>query len=153
MKAADLVQRLSKAIESAVRSHHFCVSGALTNIDPRFDVAGLGPVKLPLKPAMAKRLMAECVQAPYGKGTETLVNVKVRNAFELAPDPNCFAIASSYLVLWFWQFVVQDAQQVLRARACSGCLDEVAFSDEAPSERLRDGFLKLLLWHPVGSNI
>lgn len=85
MKTADLVARLSKGVESVVRSHHFCVSGAMTEIDPRIDVAGLGAVKLPLKQSTAKRLMAECVQAPYGKGTKTLVNTKVRNAFELAP--------------------------------------------------------------------
>src|SRR5580693_1346352 len=85
MKTADLVRRLSKGIDSAVRSHHFCISGVLAKIDPGIDVVGLGPVKLPLKPTAAKRLIAECVLAPYGKGTETLINTKVRNAFELAP--------------------------------------------------------------------
>jgi hypothetical protein len=85
MKIADLAQRLSKGIASAARSQHFYASGIMAKIDPRIDVVGLGPVKLPLKPTAAKRLMAECVQTPYGKGTETLVNTKVRNAFELTP--------------------------------------------------------------------
>jgi len=34
MKTADLVQRLSNGIESAVRSQHFCVTGTVAKIDP-----------------------------------------------------------------------------------------------------------------------
>jgi hypothetical protein len=131
MKSADLVQHLSKGIESAVRSHHFCVSGALAKIDPGIDVVGLGPVKLPLKPTAAKRLMAECVQAPYGKGTETLVNTRVRNAFELAPK--AFALANPH-----WE---QSIQQLLPS---------IAKSLGLPSHRLEARLYKLLLYGKGG---
>ena len=50
-------------------------------------VRQLPPNKL-LQTGAAKRLMAECVPAPYGKGTATLVNTRVPNAFEFAhPRP------------------------------------------------------------------
>lgn len=131
MKSADLVQRLSKGIESAVRSQHFCVSGVLAKIDPGIDVAGLGPVKLPLKPTAAKRLMAECVQAPYGKGAETLVNTKVRNAFELAPKR--FALTNPE-----WENAIQQL------------LPSIAKSLGLPSHRLEARLYKLLLYGKGG---
>jgi hypothetical protein len=131
MKTADLVQRLSKGIESAVRSHHFCVSGVLAKIDPGIDVVGLGPVKLPLKPTAAKRLMAECVQAPYGKGTETLVNTKVRNTLELAPKR--FALTNPH-----WEQAIQQL------------LPSIAKSLGLPSHRLEARLYKLLLYGKGG---
>ena len=131
MKSADLVQRLSKGIESAVRSHHFCVSGVLAKIDPGIDVVGLGPVKLPLKPTPAKRLMAECVQAPYGKGTETLVNTKVRHAFELAPK----------------RLTLTNPQW---EQAMEQLLPSIAKSLGLPNDRLKAQLYKLLLYGKGG---
>jgi hypothetical protein len=131
MKSAFLVHRLSKGIESAVRSHHFCVCGAVANIDPGIDVVGLGSVKLPLKPTAAKRLMAECMQAPYGKGTETLVNTKVRNAFELAP--RAFELTNP---LW---------EQAIRQ-----LLPSIEQSLGLPNNRLEARLYKLLLYGKGG---
>jgi hypothetical protein len=85
MKQQDLVQRLAKGIASATRSANFCVSGTLPNISPGLDVTGCGAVKLPLPRLTAKRLMSLGRQAPYGKGTKTLVNKKVRDSIELSP--------------------------------------------------------------------
>jgi predicted 2-oxoglutarate/Fe(II)-dependent dioxygenase YbiX len=61
----------------------FCTSGTLSPIDPGLEVVGVGPVRLPLKPAMAKSLIAAARIAPFGKGTETLVDTKVRKTFEI----------------------------------------------------------------------
>src|SRR6266568_1218941 len=83
MSASTTARRLSEAIGQATRSAKFCVAGCLPVVDPGIEVDGLGAIKLPLKPAMAKKLVAHCRVAPYGKGTETLVDKKVRNTFEL----------------------------------------------------------------------
>ena len=40
---------------------------------PGLEVTGLGPVALPLTENAAKELITRCHQAPYGKGTETVV--------------------------------------------------------------------------------
>jgi hypothetical protein len=85
MHRQALAQRLAEGIDAARRSTNFCVGGVLPKIDPDIEVAEVGPLKLPLRSAPAKRLMAACQPAPYGKGTQTLVNRKVRNSFELAP--------------------------------------------------------------------
>jgi hypothetical protein len=49
-------------------------------------VAGLGTIGLPLSAGQAKELTAVCEQAPYGKGTETLVDTSVRKVWRLTPD-------------------------------------------------------------------
>lgn len=77
---------LSDAVGHAARSAHFCTSGCLPAIDPEVEVQGLGPLKLPLKRAKAKALVELCQAAPFGKGTRTLVDKRVRKAFELSPQ-------------------------------------------------------------------
>ena len=52
---------------------------------PGLDVAGLGPVGLPLTPKAAKDLIKHCHQAPHGKGEQTLVDTKVRRVWRLEP--------------------------------------------------------------------
>jgi len=74
---------MTTAIEQACKSQMFCTSGTLSPIDPGLEVVGVGPVRLPLKPAMAKSLIAAARIAPFGKGTETLVDTKVRKTFEI----------------------------------------------------------------------
>ncbi len=52
---------------------------------PGLEVAGLGPVALPLTVNTAKELIGHGHQAPYGKGTKTVVDTKVRKVWELDP--------------------------------------------------------------------
>src|SRR5438128_2170043 len=104
MNALTTARRLSEAIAQATRSTKFCVAGCLPVIDPGIEVDGLGAIKLPLKRAMAKRLIAHCRVAPCGKGTETLVDPKVRNTFEL--DPKKFHLGQQ------WSSVIGRATQV-----------------------------------------
>ncbi|HTN04589.1 MAG TPA: 2OG-Fe(II) oxygenase, partial [Planctomycetaceae bacterium] len=70
------------------------MSGCLPVVDPGLEVEGLGPVAIPLKQGKAKPLIACCRVAPYGKGTRTLVDPKVRNTFEL--DPRKFRLSDEW---------------------------------------------------------
>ena len=45
-------------------------------------VEGIGKIKLPLMPKQAKELGAAGRVAPFGKGTETLTDTKVRKTIE-----------------------------------------------------------------------
>ncbi|MFC1759719.1 2OG-Fe(II) oxygenase [Planctomycetota bacterium] len=74
---------ISNAIEQASRTEKFCVGGTLSTDDVGLVVAGVGEVALPLNPKVAKQLASTGRVAPYGKGTKTLVNTKVRNSFEV----------------------------------------------------------------------
>lgn len=50
------------------------------------QVDGIGKLKLPLSHAGAESLKAVCEQAPFGRGTSTVVDTRVRNTWQLSPD-------------------------------------------------------------------
>lgn len=55
---------------------------------PRISVQDVGEIQLPLCEDQARQIIAKLHQAPYGKGSETLVDTSVRNTWEL--DPSTF---------------------------------------------------------------
>jgi hypothetical protein len=85
MSASTAARRLAEAVGQATKSSRSCVAGCLAVVNPGIEVDGLGAVALPLKRGVAKKLVAHCRIAPYGKGTETLLDTKVRKTFELGP--------------------------------------------------------------------
>jgi 2OG-Fe(II) oxygenase superfamily len=82
----DVKQELSRALDRIDRPGLFCVSGCVPAILPGLEVKNLGPVGLPLTATQAEELKKRCEQAPYGKGTETLVDTNVRRVWHLTPD-------------------------------------------------------------------
>lgn len=78
------VERLAATALSAVqRPGDFYASGTL-DMDPfLLDVTGVGPVALPLLSAQAEQLIAVAEQAPYGRGSETVVDTEVRRTWQL----------------------------------------------------------------------
>ncbi len=121
---------LSAAIAQATKSAKFCVSGSFPTVDPGLDVEGLGVVKLPLKPRLAKPLIARCHLAPYGKGTQTLVDREVRNTHELNPE----------------QFRLSEAWDAAIADVTRSVADELGL----PPDRLEAGLYKLLVYEKGG---
>jgi hypothetical protein len=85
---------LATAIGQATRSAKFVVSGELPVADPGLEVEGLGRVLVPLRRGAAKALIAACHVAPYGTGTETLIDERVRKTFEL--DPSKFRLGEEW---------------------------------------------------------
>lgn len=82
----DLKKSLSDAISASIRAANFCCGGTMPNVDPCIEVDNVGALKLPLKPKAVKSLLEQCQLAPFGKGTKTLVDTKVRKTFELSPE-------------------------------------------------------------------
>jgi hypothetical protein len=121
---------LATAIERATRSAKFAVSGRLPNVDPGLEVEGLGRVSLPLKRGIAKSLIAACQVAPYGKGTETRVDTRVRKTFEL--DPQKFYVSSP------WNSAIADATRT------------ITNSLGLPADRLEARLYKLLVYEMGG---
>jgi hypothetical protein len=124
------VEWLANAIGEATRSAKFCVAGSLPVVDPQIEVEGLGPIKLPLKPTMAKKLVACCQPAPYGKGTETLVDTRVRKTYEL--DPKNFSLSDA------WNSAIAEATRT------------VAEPLGLPADRLEARRYKLLVYEKGG---
>jgi 2OG-Fe(II) oxygenase superfamily len=52
----------------------------------QLDVSGVGPVRLPVRAPLAKKLIAVARPAMFGRGEETLSDTSVRDTWELTPD-------------------------------------------------------------------
>lgn len=127
---ATLVRELARAIGETSRSARFCVDGGMPGADPGLEIAELGPVALPLKRGMAAKLVARCRVAPYGKGTQTLVDTRVRRTFEL--DPEEFQLADA------WNSRIAEVTQT------------VAEELGLPADRLEARLYKLLVYEKGG---
>ena len=83
---ATLSDRLLAAIGKVDRPGTFCTGGDLPLVMPGLEVDALGAVRLPLGKTQARKLAGLGRQAPYGKGTETVVDTDVRRVWELDPE-------------------------------------------------------------------
>jgi disulfide oxidoreductase YuzD len=127
---SNTVEWLANAIGRATRSAKFCVAGGLPVVDPGIDVNGLGVIKFPLKTSAAKKLIACCQTAPYGKGTQTLVDTRVRKTFEL--DPKSFRLNDA------WNSAIADATRTAAEQL------------GLPADRLEARLYKLLVYEKSG---
>lgn len=72
----------------------FSTGGEATELPavPGLTIDGIGEVALPLSDnELLKRVLAQCRQAPYGRGMETLVDTTVRKTWQLEPSRFSFA--------------------------------------------------------------
>jgi len=91
-KALDTPARLLEILGTIDRPPTVCSFGDQPIPLPGLDVDGVGSIGLPLGKAQAQELIAQCRQAPYGQGTETLVDTDVRRVWEL--DATQFELAN-----------------------------------------------------------
>ncbi|KAL8712491.1 MAG: hypothetical protein Q9220_003339 [cf. Caloplaca sp. 1 TL-2023] len=65
----------------------FAVSGKIPgDISTGLVIHGIGPIAFPLLELQAKDIIRVCHRAPFGKGSETLIDESVRKTWELNPD-------------------------------------------------------------------
>ncbi len=88
--AAEAQTRVADAIEKLLRSidrpGDFCVHGRLLTAMPRLRVKGAGALSFPVPGTQIRALIAAAEPAPYGKGTETVVDKSVRNCWQIGPE-------------------------------------------------------------------
>ena len=77
---------LARILQTVRRPGDFHVTGRSEIFAPQIAVAGVGPISLPLLPAQAEQLAAVAEQAPYGRGTDTLIDTDVRRTWQIGPD-------------------------------------------------------------------
>jgi hypothetical protein len=82
---ASLTTELAEILQTVQRPGDFYTTGTLDIFAPRLDVAGVGPIALPLLPVQAQQLMAVAEPAPYGRGEATLVDTAVRRTWQIDP--------------------------------------------------------------------
>ena len=86
MTPLHLPPEILKILDEVDRPGEICAHGDRPLVMPGLLVNHLGEVSLPLGETQARKLIKLCQQAPYGKGTETVVDTDVRRVWELDPD-------------------------------------------------------------------
>ncbi|OIW24743.1 hypothetical protein CONLIGDRAFT_685690 [Coniochaeta ligniaria NRRL 30616] len=102
-----------QALDSITSSGTFAAAHKLGEIFPGLVVEDVGPVDLPLQEGQAQQMIAKARQAPFGKGSETIVDTSVRNTWEL--DPAQFQLTNHH-----WPTFVSELCQAISTEAGLG---------------------------------
>ena len=124
-------ERLEHLLRTVNRPGDYCVGGRLYTPMPRVVVDGAGELSFPIPDAQIRALIAAAERAPYGKGTETLVDTSVRDC---------------------WQIDATRVRVTGRAwpDSFATVMDLVAAGLGLPAERLGTELYKLLVYRPGG---
>lgn len=82
----DPIERLEKLLTPLGESADFVAWGTLPPLLPGLEVSGVGSIDMPVSDDDARRLIAVANQAPYGRGTETIVDTDVRRVWQIEPS-------------------------------------------------------------------
>ncbi len=124
-------ERLEHLLRSVDHPGDYCVGGRLYTPMPRVIVDGAGELSFPIPDAQIGALIAAAERAPYGKGTETLVDTAVRD---------CWQIDAARVRLAGHAWPDSFAKVMELAAAGLGL----------PAERLNAELYKLLIYRPGG---
>ena len=122
---------LEGLLRSIDRPGEYCSHGRLFVPVPRLEVAGAGLISFPVPEAQAQALIAAAERAPYGRGTETVLDRSVRD---------CWQVDAANVDVGGGAWSDTLAQIVGRAAEGLGC----------PRERTEARLYKLLVYEPGG---
>ncbi|MEZ6090926.1 MAG: 2OG-Fe(II) oxygenase [Pirellulaceae bacterium] len=104
------------SLESAKQPSLPWCEGGLPSCDIGLEIDGAGRIELPLRPAGFRKLCEIATQAPYGKGTETIIDTSVRNTLEVDGEmvtySHEFADAIQDAVKWVAEQLQLDVQRL-----------------------------------------
>ena len=78
-----LTRELADILAAVDRPGDYFVTGRADFLAPRIEVDGVGPVALPVLPAQARQLIKAATRAPFGRGSQTVVDTKVRRSWQI----------------------------------------------------------------------
>lgn len=105
----DPMRRLEKVLAPLGDSCEFAACGTLPPVLPGLEVAGAGPIGLPITAEEARRLIAAADQAPYGRGAETVVDTDVRRVWQV--EPSRFSVRNPG-----WEAQVEEIVEAVKER-------------------------------------
>jgi predicted 2-oxoglutarate/Fe(II)-dependent dioxygenase YbiX len=82
---SSIASALLDCLRSVERPGDFCAGGLRQIFMPAIDVEGVGRIAFPLLPVQAERLVAIAEAAPYGRGTETVLDRDIRRTWQIGP--------------------------------------------------------------------
>ena len=84
---SDIKSRLENSLSYLPRTMSFASSGSCPiEVNPAISISGLGGIGLPLSERDAELVSNACHQAPYGKGSDTVVDPAIRKTRELGAE-------------------------------------------------------------------
>jgi hypothetical protein len=86
MTTSSITKKLASAISANKTEGRFHATGTIRSLESPLTIAGIGPLELPIPNATIRKLRNLATPAPYGKGTETLVDKKVRDTLEVPAE-------------------------------------------------------------------
>ena len=122
---------LEKLLLSINRPGDFYAHGRMFVPMPKLEVENIGVLSFPVPEAQIRALINTAERAPYGKGTDTLVDTTVRDCWQI--DGMSIDMGGA---MWDDTF--------------SRILDEAATGLGCPGERLEAKLYKLLIYEPGG---
>ena len=122
---------LEKLLLSINRPGDFYAQGRMFAPMPKLEVENVGMLSFPVPEAQVRALINSAERAPYGKGTDTLVDTSVRD---------CWQIDGKSV----------DMDGAMWDDTFSRILDEAAIGLGCPGERLEAKLYKLLVYEPGG---
>ncbi len=126
----NISPRLEEILGSMDRPGDFCTEGRVSEPMPRLEVENVGILSFPVPKTQIEELIQTADPAPYGKGSQTLVDASVRNCWEINADRLVLGGQS-------WDKTIQHIRHL--AANGLGC----------PHERLNAQLYKLLIY-PTG---
>ncbi|EGG22887.1 hypothetical protein DFA_05017 [Cavenderia fasciculata] len=91
------LEKLILSSSSVVLGDYYCTGSSLNMVNmPIITIEGVdGVLKYPIQPAQVRQLVEKATRAPYGKGTETLVDLSVRKVWQI-PSTDIEIESASY---------------------------------------------------------
>ena len=83
---STLTQDLADILSNVRRPGDFYATGRSEIFAPRIEVDEVGLIALPLLPVQAEQLVAVAEQAPYGRGSDTLIDTEVRRTWQIGAE-------------------------------------------------------------------
>ena len=107
-------ERLARVLDGSQAPGAFSAQLSVPARDVRLTVAGAGPVSLPVKAPQAKRMIACARPARFGRGEQTLMDLSVRDTWEITPD-------QVTLTGLDWDAILAEVRDELGLPAGRGC--------------------------------
>ena len=79
----SITDQIFDSLQTVQRPGDFYATGTQDAFLPQLEVAGVGRIALPLLPMQLEQLVAIAEQAPYGRGSETLIDTTVRRTWQI----------------------------------------------------------------------
>ena len=86
VKLKDYQKNIKRILDDAKSTGDFCTGGKCRLPFPGLNIHGGGLVSLPLSSAQLGAVKSVATQAPFGKGSDTLVDIVVRDTLQIDAD-------------------------------------------------------------------